>query len=143
MTSEELDAIRGRLTCLSPTPWTADPMDSYGADWQVECAGSNKVVGKDMDYPDAEFIANAPTDIAALLAEVERLKTRNFTLDIRLGNAIRDKEAAMDALRTQERQVESLLAEVERLRSELIKLQAFAREDISAVLGPLLKDPPY
>ena len=36
-----------------------------------------------------------------------------------------------------------LLTEVERLRSEVLKLQRFAREDISAVLNPLLKNPPY
>lgn len=50
MTPADLAAIRARLEAATPGPWTAKSFD-----------------------PDDQFIAHAPGDIAALLAEVERL----------------------------------------------------------------------
>lgn len=51
MTPADLAAIRARLEAATPGPWTAKSFD-----------------------PDDQFIAHAPSDIAALLAEVERLR---------------------------------------------------------------------
>lgn len=81
MTDVELQAIRERLKAATPGPWVVTrgyerlffcgvrhdsavvdglPMDDYDGEW--------------FKITDAIFIANAPTDIEALLAEVERVQ---------------------------------------------------------------------
>lgn len=76
MTPEALEAIRARLAAATPGPWTLPYHD--GA-----LAGPHgaSLLGLDVDgmaivwaRADAELIAHAPADIAALLAEVERLR---------------------------------------------------------------------
>lgn len=74
MTREELDAISGRLAAITPQPW----MNQFGVVIAGEktiavswCAGE---VTREEQATNAAFIANAPDDIARLLAEVERLK---------------------------------------------------------------------
>lgn len=81
MTSKELDAIRKRLDKAKPGPWkwqygqlislTKDPQGFTGARVVMNEPGINKP-----NVPDARFIENAATDIAALLAEVRFLSER-------------------------------------------------------------------
>ena len=88
MTALDLDPIRARLAAATPGPWENDGGGEVGQHWsspqplasivstEVSCmaycyGGSAAGVIRDED---ADFIAHAPTDIAALLAEVERLR---------------------------------------------------------------------
>lgn len=81
MTDEELDAIKGRLAAITPQPW----MNQFGVIVAGEktiavawCAGE---VTREEQATNAAFIANTPTDIARLLAEVERLEKEADWLD--------------------------------------------------------------
>lgn len=88
MTDEELDAIQGRFAAITEWPWIVFCRTGVGHRMGI----TNKRLFDDDDAPevldvvelgedaggikseaDAAFIANAPTDIARLLAEVERL----------------------------------------------------------------------
>ena len=88
MTQEEQDAIKGRLAAITEWPWIA----SCRTGVRHRMGITNKRLFDDGDAPevsdvvelgdnaggikseaDAAFIAVAPTDIARLLAEVERL----------------------------------------------------------------------
>jgi hypothetical protein len=71
-----LDEIRGRLNAATPEPWMAR---SDGAVAQVaHSTGEQKmVVTYGPTYTsDAEFIANAPTDVARLLNAVQAVEER-------------------------------------------------------------------
>ena len=83
----DLDAIKARLAAATPGPWTSHGWEVDGADDEpagerLIVADAKTVVGLsyyDGDHitcsrVDADIIANAPTDIAALVAEVERLR---------------------------------------------------------------------
>lgn len=89
MTDEELAEIKGRLAAITEWPWIVFCRTGVGHRMGI----TNKRLFDDDDAPevldvvelgedaggikseaDAAFIANAPTDIARLLAEVERLK---------------------------------------------------------------------
>lgn len=81
MTDEELDAIKGRLAAITPQPW----MNQFGVIVAGEktiavawCAGE---VTREEQATNAAFIANTPTDIARLLAEVERLREEKEILE--------------------------------------------------------------
>lgn len=65
MTEEQLQQIRDRLKAATPGPWTV--VHELLNCWIPEVDGP-MAIGEN----DAEFIAHAPEDIAALLAEVER-----------------------------------------------------------------------
>ena len=88
MTQEEQDAIKGRLAAITEWPWIAFCRTGVSHRMGI----TNKRLFDDGDAPevldvvelgedaggikseaDAAFIANAPTDIARLLAEVRRL----------------------------------------------------------------------
>ena len=88
MTDEELDAIQGRFAAITEWPWIVFCRTVVGHRMGI----TNKRLLDDDDAPevldvvelgedaggikseaDAAFIANAPTDIARLLAEVRRL----------------------------------------------------------------------
>lgn len=89
MTDDELDAIKGRLAAITEWPWIVFCGTGVGHRMGI----TNKRLFDDDDAPevldvvelgedaggikseaDAAFIANAPTDIARLLAENERLR---------------------------------------------------------------------
>lgn len=122
MTSEELEAIRGRERSATAGPWEAEVTSDTtyigpfsgkrGDDYEgglpvvdgIVCAIHRKCEGT---LEDGYFIAHARTDIPALLAEVERLK--------------RLTESALDLCRYRERDIERLqavLKEVEWLGGE-------------------------
>ena len=78
----DLDAIKARLAAATPGPWWSDSGDPLSTNmavaviggWQVQASrpfvGDRVTPAKD----DADLIAHAPTDLAALVAEVERLR---------------------------------------------------------------------
>ena len=92
MTNAELDAIEARCAKATPGPWRRLPSTTrgrftFGANeiiFKSGQPGHRKVVGwsgfdqadgtKGQKTKNAIFIAHAPTDIAALLAEVRRLR---------------------------------------------------------------------
>lgn len=95
MIDDELDAIKGRLAAITEWPWIAFCRTGVSHRMGI----TNKRLFDDGDAPevldvvelgdnaggikseaDAVFIANAPTDIARLLAEVERLRKEHHWL---------------------------------------------------------------
>lgn len=65
----DLDPMKERVDKATPGPWTNKRyrVGTVATDWTVgTCNGLN----------DAELIAHAPTDLAALIAEVERLRAQ-------------------------------------------------------------------
>ena len=94
MTDEDLAEIKGRLTMATPGPWVhgqnggyvilgykpkMERIDGYGADDHIcilDDGDQYQYRSEDEQLANAKFIANAPTDIARLLAEVERLQTK-------------------------------------------------------------------
>ena len=74
MTKEQLDAIRARLGVATPGPWTPS---SHCCSMGLYPVGPSHEFSERYDGPrlraDVFFIANAPTDLRALLDEVERL----------------------------------------------------------------------
>lgn len=88
MTDEELDAIKGRLAAITEWPWIAfcrtgvrhrmgitnkRLLDDDDAPEVLDVVELGEDAGGIKSEADAAFIANAPTDIARLLAEVRRL----------------------------------------------------------------------
>ena len=84
MTTLDLEPIKERLAAATPGPWRVwtDPDPTNVRATAVETAWCYGDIEGDTelitDYlptdADAEFIANAPEDIASLVAEVERLR---------------------------------------------------------------------
>lgn len=91
----------------------------------------------DVDHPDAQLIANAPADIAALLAEVDRLRAENTAAltsregwaarsreqFARIGHAldrVRKKRATGEPARDDATEVEAIVAERDRLRTAIL-----------------------
>ena len=119
-----LDPIKQRLAAATPGPWGALGPGASGLCY-VSGPGITQV-----GQADAALIANAPTDIAALVAEVQRLDglMAEFTSIIQRQNAERndlvaraDRAEAQLATLTKERDAEILRArkaeaEVERLK---------------------------
>ena len=70
----DLQAIEARLAAATPGPWSRSGYDVgqvvYGPGGQPDLIGP---ISTNSDIEDAEFIAHAPKDIRALLAEVGRL----------------------------------------------------------------------
>lgn len=106
----DIDAIEARLAAAIPGPWTY--IKKVGCVYVEEFAKDGEGgVAEILSYHDAdgEFIAHAPADIAALLAEVERLQRERAEW--------RDRA---DALMTEQMtQMRDLTAEVEALRARL------------------------
>ncbi len=78
MNELELTAIKQRVEAATPGPW---PLVKKGN--SVPSLAIEGICGV-MSYSrpaNAEFIAHAREDVPALLAEVERLQTRNRTLN--------------------------------------------------------------
>lgn len=84
----DLDPIRARLAAATPGPWhswdrgigyevhkgrAADCLSEYGVGME-SCTELNDGFRGTFRMADADLIANAPADLAALVAEVERLR---------------------------------------------------------------------
>lgn len=90
MTDEELAAIQGRLNAITQPPWKNCNSTYYGmvkaGEKDVAVASYFNSIHEDCrvtredQAANAAFIANTPTDIARLLAEVERLRQENKRL---------------------------------------------------------------
>ncbi len=88
MTNEQLAEIEARLNAATPGPWIDTDSKPTAEGMLIVLAGSDPIsttarevcVFCDMeecegeDLRDAKFIANAPADIATLIAEVRRLQ---------------------------------------------------------------------
>lgn len=84
MTDEELAEIKGRLNAITAPPWKNCNSTYYGmvkaGEKDVAVASYFNSIHEDCrvtredQAANAAFIANTPTDIARLLAEVEQLK---------------------------------------------------------------------
>ena len=89
MTDEDLAEIKGRLAAITEWPWIAfcrtgvrhrmgitnkRLFDDSDAPEVLDAVELGEDAGGIKSEADAAFIANAPSDIARLLAEVERLK---------------------------------------------------------------------
>lgn len=82
--SLDLEPIEARLNAATPGPWWL--LNEYtephqdGDEWHIYARVGNRVprvvdnTEDQLTWPDAEFIAHAPTDVAALIAEVRRLR---------------------------------------------------------------------
>jgi len=75
VTPADLAAIRARLAAATPGPWRLQTC-ACGAvcDDAAAVKAGGVLVVECADDPDADLIAHAPTDLAALLDEVERLR---------------------------------------------------------------------
>lgn len=89
MTPSELQAIKGRWAKATPGPWfveNGEIVKPINDGERLFLVVGNEVdedgfVGEFvMSSADAQAIANAPTDIADLLAEVERLQAENLSM---------------------------------------------------------------
>lgn len=78
--AESLNAIKARLAAATPGPWHVDRKHAnvvydVADNWGTQTwSASNRHYNNGDPLTDAEFIAHAPEDIAALLAEVEHLR---------------------------------------------------------------------
>ena len=116
----DLDAIKARLAAATPGPWEEEREGGgyptgvvYGPDCTVTSCDSEP--GTIHQCTNAIFIANAPSDIAALVAEVERLKA-----ELKQARKDRDREAldrqtAGDAWNDMRRQRDTALADLARV----------------------------
>jgi len=124
MSHERLAAIHGRLAPISAWPWE-HPYDDGLVYMAPDSEGQRRLVNKGGGRPlDAEFIAHAPEDVDALLAEVDRLRAL-------LGGVVQTAETyerkldsveamlASGALQPSPATEGALVAEVHRLRERL------------------------
>lgn len=74
----DLDAIKARLNAATPGPWKVairQPSYHYWSSHGIDAKDDPVIEPSDyLSLDDAEFIANTPSDIAALIEEVERLQ---------------------------------------------------------------------
>lgn len=96
-------AIRRRADAATPGPWEylSNPSFYVEKGSQVRTGSSPHVrIAADLSVEDAEFIAQAPTDIPALLADIEQWRTlsEKQLLQIALLSGERDRlQAKLDA----------------------------------------------
>ena len=107
MTQEELDAIQERVNAATPGPWAVDSDDPAYIIYPEKGGWDGLVIAQVADQDGALFsvehngslIANAPQDLADLLAEVERLRALTTVDDDMVKRAARamcDIEAQPD-----------------------------------------------
>jgi hypothetical protein len=81
MTDEELNAIEARANAAMAGPWFSYYAGS--SDWVIETTESESHIATCYrrhagECPDASFIANARTDVPALVAEIRRIKQEMY-----------------------------------------------------------------
>lgn len=87
---KRLDAIRARLAAATPWPWVAE----HGAEGFLVTDANDMIVadlhrtedGDPHDVADLDLIANAPTDLAYLLALVDTLAAAVVLVDSALSD---------------------------------------------------------
>jgi hypothetical protein len=76
----DIEGIKARLAAATPGPWAL--VDFPVMFPRVQSIAEDKTsICETWEWADARFIAAAPTDIAALLAEVDRLLARIAELE--------------------------------------------------------------
>ena len=129
MSTLDLEPIKERLAAATPGPWKAkeDSWDGYSVVIDDSGPGVSIIAeqigqGEDEGRGDAEMIAHAPSDLAALVAEVERLRAeRDGDGDVESGtlwHAQRD----VSRLRNELHQIEALRRKAE-IRCESLEAQ--------------------
>lgn len=115
MTPEALEAIRARLARVAPSlPWAAVPDRAHhglvrGLTGE---AVADVYCGDRVHAPViADFIAHAPEDLAALLAEVERLRAREARVRLALVGIDKSVAYATAYHRPALREAHNLIAE--------------------------------
>lgn len=96
MTREQLDAIRERVDGATSGPWGCygDGAHEVFDAGEYSDGDPGEVVAAVIEkLSDAQFIAQAREDIPALLAEVERLRTRAALADAMIERVARDTAA--------------------------------------------------
>ena len=96
MTEEQLREIKARTNAATPGPWRAHQGVVYSdATIANFCYGgtSRQTVTRAEMECNTEFVAEARTDVALLLAEIERLRIENSRAFLR-GAAVMRSEAA-------------------------------------------------
>ena len=145
MTDIDLAPIKERLAKATPGPWRVWQNPHKKSDVAVETAWSHSDCEGDTelitDYlptcGDAEFIAHSPEDIAALLAEVEKLRRAGSTL----GTVIEKQcEAALPHIEKEIRaQVAADIWEYWDACGDLIDDRDSARQAIDAIAAQIAK----
>lgn len=128
----DLKPIKDRLSHIAPVPWRWT-QDSDGC-WSIKDADGWEVCEVNMTRGTAAengmAIASAPSDIAALVAEVERLKIENDSQDLRICHLLDEADKRIDEDIRQRnvstgrpaetvRNIDRLQAEVGRLRGAI------------------------
>lgn len=100
----DLDAIRARVAAATPGPWhvwaSQPEVQVQNADGQ--CLAAVETWGVGRGCIDADLIAHAPTDLAALCDEVERMRAENAALRadvMRYASGVASAERGIAALR--------------------------------------------
>ncbi|MEE4545264.1 hypothetical protein V2S66_25255 [Streptomyces sp. V4-01] len=78
LSPEQLAEIRARMDAAAPGPWETDTYAEYDSSTSIGVANASDlwiVPLQQLDPADAAFIAAARTDVPALLAEVDRLRS--------------------------------------------------------------------
>lgn len=138
----DLDAIEARLDAATPGPWgvlLAERIDGTSV-WRIgsNATGEDVAAVRSGQPADADLIAHAPTDLAALVAEVKHLRkdymTRSRTAGewlaengwLRTENArlTGDLAVAIEVARERGDEVARLCARIEALRDKWQKQEA-------------------
>lgn len=78
----DLDAIEARANAATPGPWTVSRSSDHPGERHIDAGlGAGVYVAMDVGADDAAFIANARTDIPALVARVRELEAAERELN--------------------------------------------------------------
>jgi hypothetical protein len=130
VTDDEMSAIRGRLAASTPGPWEA----SMRTVWDV--TGSKAIADipphvltePDEREANAVLIANAPSDLAALLARVDDLKAENDQLRPLL-DLLQDSDPALAAARLERARCVAMVDKMRRREEAKVKERGGVGDD--------------
>ncbi|MBN9607824.1 MAG: hypothetical protein BGO26_10160 [Actinobacteria bacterium 69-20] len=135
--SIDLDAIKARLAAATPGPW-----DYVGQGWITHPGTTFAAVGTPdqgmipCTDADADLIAHAPTDLAALLAEVRALRKRAANLSLERAEFADEAQSLRDRLARIPERTTNAEAEVERLRAVVDSAKAVVDAEYAAHSDP-------
>lgn len=117
MPDDLLATVREALAAATPGPWRDVPMGSEGSVVLVggNTARTSRRVARAGEYADAHLIANAPTWLAALVAEVEKHATT--------------ADAMTELFKAKHEEANALRARIEALRDEWREGAAVLNDD--------------
>lgn len=156
MTDDDLNAIRARVEAATPGEWRVEwdgeydqelfPCEISARESRSSTAFEKVCDVEELSEADADLIANAPTDLRALLAEVKRLRAevqqeRDYSAAL-----IADQDAlcraAQNVVDTAERpfrHVDDILDSVDDLKMALDRCEAGSEEEKAAEVAALRK----